>query len=233
MAPLNYVRIARISLFARIVRDLSPTVITLLHITFNAPRSWLRAVIEDLEFVSTCSQGCRELSCLDFRGWVAFFTARGKNWVLALKKAFGESSCHSPDRHRLEHHAANDEQYVCNACGDIWATQQQLGVHLSRAHNRAHEIRRFITYPTSQCRHCLLERHTRQGLVEHLTDKRNAPCQEYVMSHTLPGSLREARLWNNLAKSEPDRWKMVGNQPSANVVLSYLVFLGRVSNIWP
>lgn len=179
---------------------MAPTVITLLHATFKAPRSWLRAVIEDLEFVPTCSNGFRELAHLDFRGWVDFSKRRGKNCVIAIKKAIGEKGCNSPDLQRLVHRAANDEQHVCNVCGGVWASQQQLGVHLARARNRAHEIRRFITYPTSHCRFCLLERHTRQGLVEHLTDKRNAQCQAYVMSHTVPGSLRDARLWNKLAK---------------------------------
>jgi hypothetical protein len=194
-------------LIARIVRDMAPTVITLLHATFDAPRSWLKAVCEDLEFVSTCSSGIRSLSQLGFRGWVEYFQQNGVRGVMAIRKACSEPGCNHIEQTCLPHHTANDEQYVCNVCGDIWASKQQLGVHLFKAHNRGHEIRRFIAYPTSHCVHCLLEKHTRQGLVEHLSDPRNAACHHYVIQNTVPASLRESRTWNLLARGEPDRRK--------------------------
>ena len=92
-------------------------------------------------------------------------------------------------------------------CGDVWATKQQLGVHMFKAHNRGNDIRWYIEYPLSHCKFCLLEKHTRQGLVEHLTDHRNRVCFDYVMQNTDPAGLRETRTWNLLARGEPDRRK--------------------------
>ena len=207
LAPLNYVRIHRIALFARICRSASPVVMTLLHFTFTSPRSWIRAVLEDLEFVSTCSIKCRGMSSMSMVEWVRFFRNRGKPGVDAIRAGIAESCCNRPLRLTLPHHEHCEEQYICNVCGDIWPTLQRLAVHLAKAHNRAHDIRRFLPYGVTHCQVCLLEKHTRAGIVEHLADKRNNACAANLMLRVQPVGLRQSRLWDEMGSGEPGRRK--------------------------
>ena len=207
LAPLNYVRICRVALFARICRDLSPIVITLLHATIYAPRSWLRAVLNDLEFITTSSAKCRELGSLSFVEWVQYFRTQGKRGVMVLKKGISEASCNVVNKLTLPHHVQCEEEYVCSICSDKWPTKQQLAVHLARGHNRPHEIRRFLPYGVSWCQVCHIEKHTRAGIVEHYADKRNADCTANLMLRVAPASLLQSREWDLQAAGEPNRRK--------------------------
>ena len=107
----------------------------------------------------------------------------------------------------LPHHQVCEEEYVCNVCGDIWPTLQQLAVHLAKGHRRAHDIRRFSPYGVTHCQVCLPEKRTRAGIVEHLADKRNAACSANLMLRVQPVGLRQSRLWDAMASDEPCRRK--------------------------
>ena len=212
MAPLNYIRILRIALFARICKGASPIVLAILHATYDAPRSWLKSVIEDLEFVTACSSKCRSLGSLSFIGWVRHFQVHGKRGVDALRIGFAESSCNNVSNLALPHHTVCEDEYVCNVCGDRWPSVQQLAVHLARRHRRLHDIRRFLPYGppgeiygATHCQVCLLEKHTRAGIVEHLADKRNGACAANLMLRVKPVGLRQSRLWDEMAAEEPCR----------------------------
>ena len=207
LAPLNYVRILRIALFARICRNAAPVVLTILHVTFNSPRSWIRAVMEDLEFVSTCSSKCRYMASWSLVAWVRCFRQGGKSGVEAVRKGFAEDCCNRPLLLTLPHHMPCEEQYTCNVCGDIWPSLQQLAVHLAKAHRRAHDIRRFLPFGVTHCQVCHLEKHTRAGIVEHLADKRNKVCAANLMLRVSPVGLRQSRIWDELACNEPCRRK--------------------------
>ena len=166
MVPMNYLRLARISLFARVVRDTSVSMLTLLWATRDSPRSWLKAVREDLEFIGACTAAFRSMASASFQEWVAFFSGNGKRAVISIKMALAESGCNVISA-PLPGHVAHDELYECPCCGDLWPTRQQVAVHMAVAHKRNHGIRRLIPYPTTRCSICLLEKHTRQELVGH------------------------------------------------------------------
>ena len=52
---------------------------------------------------------------------------------------------------------------------------------------------------------CLLEKHTRAGIVEHLADKRNSACAANLMLRVAPVGLRQSRIWDEMASGEPCR----------------------------
>ena len=153
------------------------------------------------------------MATYDFRGWVSFFQLNGHRGLVALKKAIAEPACNFIERQSLEHHIASEEQYTCNVCGDMWPTRQQLAVHPAKAHKRCHEVRRFLEYPVTHCYICMLQKHTRQGLVEHLTDKRNDTCISNLMLQFKPVGLRISRVWDQQASGEPDR-RVSGRTPA-------------------
>lgn len=127
MAPLNYLRLSRVALFARIACDQSQLVLALLHCTAQAPRSWLMAVIVDLEFISTCFSTCRDMAAASLPRWIAFFVASRRRAMVWNTKALSVLGCNCISRQALEHHTANDDYYGCSVCGGVWATRQQLG----------------------------------------------------------------------------------------------------------
>ena len=94
----------------RICRDAAPLVLTLLHATFNAPRSWLRAVLEDLDFIPTSSFKCRELCGLTLLGWFRHFREHGKRAVEVFRAAIAEPSCNCVGNLSLPHHSTCEEE---------------------------------------------------------------------------------------------------------------------------
>ena len=145
-----------------------------------------------------------EMASASWHGWLAFFRLNKNRAILSVRKALMEPSCNDLAKQTLPHHTANGEVYTCNVCGDEWATKQQLALHLAVAHNRPQEIRRFIPYPVTHCWVCMLEKHTRALLVQHLTD-RSKVCGANLMLRFEPAPLRLSRQCDFSARKEPSR----------------------------
>ena len=211
LVPMNYLRIARISLFSRICRDAQPLVLSLLWATRDAPRSWVRAVMEDLEFVAAASEKMRSYATASLADRFAYFRKNGKQGVRAICAALEEKQCNFIHR-CLPRHTISDESHVCNVCGDAWSTKSALAAHLYKAHRRPNEMRRYIPYPVTICEVCLLERHSRRELVRHFVHK-SPICGANIMLRYKPANLRVSRYWDQQALEDPDR--IVGKHPPA------------------
>ena len=170
MVPANFFRLSRLSLFARIFRDPAPLVLTMLFQTRSSPRSWVKAVLDDFEYLSAASSTFRSMMTASLHEWIDFFRESGRKAVVAVKKALAEDRCNVVDA-PVASAVAGEEYSECNVCGHLQPTLQQLEVHLSKMHNRNRSIRRRLPYPVTRCDICILEKHTRNQLAQHLTDR--------------------------------------------------------------
>ena len=92
-----------------------------------------------------------------------------------------------------------DEHY-CEICGDLWPTKQQLAVHVWRQHGLGHDIRNHIGMGETSSQVCLLEKHTRAGLLRHFAENSDV-CRLNLFLRVPPMNFEETQACDEYART--------------------------------
>lgn len=117
-------------------------------------------------------------------------------------------------------------KWPCYFCGQGFRSKQALSVHACKLHGIQRPIRRYIT--TTHCCACLLEFHTRERLISHISEK-SPVCASYFVANITPlsaeatkapdieghsaisANMAHGRSWTHTG-GEPC-YRLVGSQP--------------------
>ena len=164
--PLVVLRLARVTLAVRVASLAPAAVQALLCQARPCPRSWLRALEEDLVWFAGLGVDDQKLRAQALPLWWAAF----RREPFAYRRAFLVAARSGAAR-RTQVWATSAaerelvEQHPCGQCGKTFATRQAFAVHDFRAHGTSTAVRWHVS--TTFCPVCLLEFHTRDRVIAH------------------------------------------------------------------
>ena len=168
IAPLVVIRLARVTLAVRVASRAPAALQALLCQARPCPRSWLRALEEDLVWFAGLGGDDQRLRAQAFPLWWAAFRRESQ----AYRRAFLAAARSEPARQtQIWATSAAErelvEQHPCGQCGKVFATRQALAVHGFQAHGGSTAARWHAR--TTFCPVCLLEFHTRDRVITHFS----------------------------------------------------------------
>ena len=168
IAPLVVIRLARVTLAVRVASRAPAALQALLCQARPCPRSWLRALEEDLVWFAGLGGDDQRLRAQAFPLWWAAF----RRELQAYRRAFLAAARSQPARQtQIWATSAAErelvEQHPCGQCGKVFATRQALAVHGFQAHGGSTAARWHAR--TTFCPVCLLEFHTRDRVITHFS----------------------------------------------------------------
>ena len=172
----------------------------MLKYTQNNVNSWLYQIDIDLKWACTFSafEACKHWSWNEWRDAVR---SDVKSYARAFKRLIYSSQANAsycailqPNRREAM------EPQICPVCQYSASSKQVLSMHMLRKHATKKSIRQFTS--STYCFGCLLELHSRERLVKHVSD--NERCKNFYLESVDPITLAESEeldkqdLHNNL-----------------------------------
>ena len=206
MAPASILRLLRLSLFSKIIAQEHINVLAALFLGKGRARSFMHAVTQDLRVVATLGEEYHQYQGYHIAQWIEYIRHDSRRFLRDVHRIFssnGSTLAHIPISVSSPK-AAVGEPCICQDCGKIESTYQQLQLHRFRKHGWLHPAHMLIN--NTYCRICLTEFHTRTRLLEHIMYKgkrhrclcRLQKCGE-VITHGEALELNSIEAKNNLA----------------------------------
>ena len=196
IAPRFLVMIARIMLYARILKACYwPALLAIYH-DRDGKESWITVVREDLEWFANASAKLEEFRGVELSGWTNFLMAEGvaagrlfrfiavEQTQVVVHQARTAAAIANPGLMGAQMQGQLFGTYVCAVCGAVFAEYQPYAVHLARAHDRRRVARKYAL-EGNQCTSCLQIFSTRARLIDHLSEK-NPICAMTAAWHLQP-----------------------------------------------
>ena len=169
-APINFLRIARVDLFVRLLVKPSPILLALLYVARNAKRSWVGALCDDLAYAAKCYPPLHRFAVFSVAEWSKWILRNPVRAKRTLHQAFYSTQANCIESWGFSKKLRDIDLVVsCDLCASDFGSRQALAVHKYRKHGWRHPARLFTS--TTHCTVCLLEFWQRHRVLAHLMDK--------------------------------------------------------------
>ena len=171
MAPASILRLLRLSLFSKIIAQEHVNVLAALFLGKGRARSFMHAVVQDLRVVTTLGEDYQQYQGYQIAQWVEYIRHGSRRFLRDIHRILsgtGSILAHIPITESSPT-AAVGEPCICQDCGKIEPSLQQLQVHRLRKHGWLHPAHMLVN--NTYCRIGLTEFHTRTRLLEHIMYK--------------------------------------------------------------
>jgi len=179
MSPMTILRLARLSLLARVVAKSPPLVMELAYATCSYQRSWAATAHGDLAWVAAINSKFAHCQFFTFPEWVSFLSLdtslKGKELKRTCKYKFANvvsSGCLDIKVSGLE------TAFLCSLCEFKTDSSQKLSLHMFSKHGVKDDIRLYVD--GAHCHICLIQFHKRENVLNHLRRGRT-PCRRQAL----------------------------------------------------
>ena len=174
--PLRLLTLLRVNVAIRLATQAPAQVLLLLFEARTSPRSWLHALEDDLEHLSSAS--ClSELAGAPLSVWFELFRNHAVQAKQVVHKATLATNWVSTNERELE----REFKTYCTLCGELALDRQALSVHMCRAHGVLRFVRSYVEGLT--CLVCGLQFASRQRIVDHLAEKSAVCMHNYLLRY--------------------------------------------------
>ena len=153
-SPMSTFVFLRISLFQRIVLKDNKVLMAVLSNGLGSERSWLKAVLRDLNKLAEHCHKLSEMRDSTIEGWTKLVLAYPKVFLKVIKEALSEEAVNkaafwwpiSKAKQRAHDSAVPKPviTYECEQCGYTCKSPQALSWHRYDAHKARNEVRKVI-----------------------------------------------------------------------------------------
>ena len=207
-APINMLRIARVSLFFKVVSTGCPSLLNLLYIGLRAKRSWLAGVREDLVTAVRHSSSVASISAIGMSEWSRYVLARGCKGKVPIVKSLSSDAANSQSAWAFSKKLLGAGViFRCDDCAGVFTSKQGLAVHRYRKHGWRHDAHLLVD--VTHCPVCMVEFWHRSRILAHLMDKSLVCLNNLRLRVTrLPRELADEL--DAISKREVKAWKASG-----------------------
>jgi hypothetical protein len=166
MCPETIIRVARISLFIRLIIKAPSVLINLVRDIGTLRVSWTTKVLEDLQWLCICPffDKCREFS---FQQWADFLSTNSKSARRELKKFSVLRIANIPKGSGISTVVASVAEHECEVCDCKFDTFQKLCLHRFKVHGFKNIWRLYVA-DHIHCPVCLKIFWNRERLLNHV-----------------------------------------------------------------
>ena len=198
--PMTLLRVARLSLFARILVKAPPVLKDLILDLYHVHGSWTQCVVSDFKWLSLCPHFAEQAS-FGFGEWTEYVSSNCKRFKKHLAK-FSKSRIANvviQDNLPAQDTLVCAPQFSCTLCQKSFGTFQQQSLHSFKAHGIKSLWRLYVDVSCT-CQVCMVHFHTRDRLLNHLR-YRSKVCK-YKMHLRGPVCSAEVALELDLASTK-------------------------------
>lgn len=212
--PLTYVRFSRLRLSIRIVRQATDELLALLYASRTDSRSWLRALLADLEWIACVNY--------DFKfspaEWFDFCRSDAKAARSLVRKACDSDGARALCISQFRPSSFTASYFSC-PCGKICKTRAGYATHQYRMHGiRAPAV--WYTSPDNHCQCCGMVFSCRGLLMNHL-QRGSTLCLLNIVLTCDPLSPEEEEDQRTAAAVKRAEALLVGPNPNLAVMPAY------------
>ena len=167
MAPASILRLLRLSLFSKIIAQEHVCLLAALFLGKGRARSYVHAVTQDLRVITTIGEEYQKYQGYHIAQWVPYIRDNSRRFMRDVSNILSTTAstvAHIPISD-TPNNATLGEPCICQECGKVEKSLQQLNLHRFRKHGWLHPAHTLVD--NVFCRICLTNFHTRTRLLEH------------------------------------------------------------------
>jgi len=199
--PMCILRVARLSLFARVLVKAPEQFKELVLDMGELPQGWTRCVIGDLQWLALAPDfsACDGFTLAQWADCIYDKPKRFKKLVLKFSKMrVANIPAHSDKTNCIP--VQPSVSFDCNVCSASFSTFQKLSLHSFKAHGTKSIWRHFVS-ESHTCEVCLVHFHSRERLLNHIRYRSRICKFNMQIRGPLYGEERAAQLDAEAAKT--------------------------------